>query len=156
MITQGRFWWLTLLLLGLPAVSRADDEVKVTVLAILGSSVDDKVCPKCAPIAREIQKRDPSLTGFHIERTTTKAIGVGKSARFPLVDSEDVVVTIEASLDNQGKISLTIEPPTLGAITYSCRCGKFLPVLTRHRTAAGDRLIVGIMAEPCLLKQPEK
>jgi len=130
-----------------------DNEVQVTVLAILANPNDDKVCPKCAPIAAEIQKKEPNLTGFRIERTTVKKVPVGKSVKFPLVGKVEVIITIESNAKD-GKTSLTIEPPTLGAVTYNCKCGKFFPILTRYITPEGERLIVAVMADLCPAKAP--
>jgi len=147
-------FWRPLVLLAclLAAPARAEDAVKVTVLAILANATDDKVCPKCGPIAKQIQKSYPELTGFHIERTTVREVPVGKAVKFPLVESAEVAVTIEEKVVD-GKISLTIEPPTLGAVTINCKCGKTFPILTRFTTVAGEQLIVAVMAEACAAKK---
>ena len=152
------------LLLGLPlllapfsgphalvAAGRDDERVRVTVVAILAHDRDNVVDEKLRGIAEEVRKIEPRLTGFRIERFSSESLAVGATRAFPLVEDAKVKVTVEEKLD--GRICLTIHPPRYkGSVKYSCTCGKFVPIITRYKTAANETLIVGVMAQPCRKK----
>lgn len=125
-----------------------DSKVKVIVVAILGHNHDETIDEKIQEIARHVQKREPGLTGFSLKRTELQRIPIGESHTFELVDEATMDVKVEAEED--GSISLTLYPPeTDGSLTYSCKCGKFFPIITRYETENKERLIVAVMAEPC-------
>jgi hypothetical protein len=126
-----------------------DDPVRVTVVVVLASSDNDVVDPKLADLAKEVQKRDPKLTGFRLMATDGKSIPIGESHTFDLVDKQVLKVKVEKPKDTNGRISLTIKPPGLENIGYGCACDKFFPVVTPHRTKTGEVLIVAVMAKPC-------
>jgi hypothetical protein len=126
-----------------------DDPVRVTVVVVLATSENDVVDAKLADLAKEVQKRDPKLTGFKLMATDGKSIPVGESQTFDLVDKQELKVKVEKPKDANGRISLTIKPPGLENITYGCACDKFFPVVTPHRTKTGEVLIVAVMAKPC-------
>lgn len=127
----------------------ADEQVKVTVVVVLATSDNAKVDPKLADLAKEVQKRDPKLTGFKLVATEAKSVAVGGTHTFDLTDKQTLKVKVERQKDDEGRISLTIKPPGLDNITYGCTCDKFFPVVTPHRTKAGEVLIVAVMAKPC-------
>ena len=54
--------------------------------------------------------------------------------------------------DKDGRISLTLNPPGMDAVTYACACDKFFPVVTPHKTKSGEQLIIAVMAKPCTKK----
>lgn len=129
----------------------ADDPVRVTVVIVLASDTDKTVDPKLVELAKAVQKRDKTLTGFKLEATEAKSIAIGDSYTFTLVEKQELKVTVTRAKDADGKISLTIKAPELEKLTYGCVCDKFFPVVTPYRTKAGDVLIVAVMAKPCML-----
>ncbi len=126
-----------------------DDSVRVTVVVVLATSDNDTIDPKLTELAKEVQKRDPKLTGFKLETTDAKSITVGESHTFQLVEKQELKVKVEKQKDANGRVSLTIKPPGLENITYGCVCDKFFPVVTPHQTKTGEVLIVAVMAKPC-------
>jgi len=152
-VTWLRLWglplWLLLASLFSAAARAEDGKIQVTVVAILATDKNTKVDDKLKDIAKEVQKKEPTLTGFVVERITVKSIKIGEKETFPLVDEKTVVVILAEKNEKDNCVSLTIKPPTLGDITYTCCCGKFFPVVTRYETKDKDRLIVAVMAKPC-------
>jgi hypothetical protein len=138
---------LAALLAGAPA--RAEDPVHISVVAILASDKNTKVDERVACIAREMKKVDPKLTGFSVERMTCKDVAVGDKDCFEVVDGQTVCVTVEKRGEKDGRVTLKVEPPKAGAITYMTCCGKFFPVVTRYRTKGGDVLIVAVQVVTC-------
>src|SRR3954447_22025135 len=53
------------------AAARAEEPVKVTVVAVLASDKHTRIDPKLQDLAREVQKKDPTLTGFKVGRVTS-------------------------------------------------------------------------------------
>src|SRR5580698_6698704 len=127
----------------------ADESVRVTIVVVLASTDNDMIDPKLKDLAKEVQKRDPKLTGFKLSATDGQSITVGESHTFELVEKQELKVKVEKQKDENGHISLTIKPPGLENITYACVCDKFFPVVTPHQTKTGEVLIVAIMAKPC-------
>ncbi|HEV3145870.1 MAG TPA: hypothetical protein VGZ47_18415 [Gemmataceae bacterium] len=142
---------VTVLLAGpwLAATRADDDKIEITVLAILASEKNNSVDDRLKDVAKEIQKKEPALIGFKEERVTKKSIKIGDKATFPLVDEKEVVVILTERDPKDGRVTVTIKPPTVGDITYICCCGKFFPVITRYVTKADERLIVAVMVKPC-------
>jgi hypothetical protein len=126
-----------------------DPPVRVTVVIVLATTENTTVDPKLAELAKEVQKRDPKLTGFRIAATDSRSVPVGESFTFELVDREVLKVKVDKPKDAAGRVSLTIKPPGLENITYGCTCDKFFPVVTPQTTKAGGVLIVAVMAKPC-------
>jgi hypothetical protein len=124
------------------------EEVTVSIVAILASK-DEKIDPRLKCVAREVQKVDRQWTGFKVARMTCKPIGVGSTERFALVDDQVAIVTVEQAADKDNRIQVKVAPPMLGEITYSTCCGKFLPIITRHRTANDELLIIAVRVQPC-------
>ena len=133
------------------AACPADEPVRVTVVVILASETDAVVDPALVELAKQVQKREPKLTGFKVHAAEAKSIGVGESAKFSLVEKQELQVTVNRPRDERGQIALTIKPPGLENITYGCACDKFFPVVTPYRTSAGEVLILAVMAKPCTL-----
>jgi hypothetical protein len=140
---------LTLVALAAGPRARADD-VRVTVLAITATSQNQDVNPKLKEIAREVQKHEPSLTGFKLGQTTVKTLNVGQQkVSFDLVDGEKVDITVLAKDDSRQRVTLAFKPPLVGEITYSISYGKYFPLVTRYLTKNDkERLIVAIMVKP--------
>jgi hypothetical protein len=143
------------LLVVLAPVRLASDEPKppaktnVTVVAILASDQHERVDKKLVEVAREVQKKEPSLTGFTVGRCTCKSVAFGEKETFPLVEDADAWVVVRQMEEKENRISLTIKPPTVGEITYTISCGKFFPVVTRYRTKDKELLIIAVMVKPC-------
>ena len=135
-------------------VSCQPDEkpVNVTVVIVLATDQNTVVDPKLKELAKEVQKRDPKLTGFKLVATECKSISVGESATVNLTDKQVMKVTVDKLKDKDGRISLSLNPPGMDAVTYACACEKFFPVVTPHRTKSGEQLIIAVMAKPCTKK----
>jgi hypothetical protein len=132
-----------------PHPPSGDDPVNVTVFFVQATTENPVIDPKLAELAKEVQKRDPKLLGFKLVSSEAKAVPVGESMTFKLVDKQELKVKVEKPKDDNGRVSLTIKPPELGEVTYACSCEKFFPVVTPYRTATGGVLIVAVMAKPC-------
>jgi hypothetical protein len=128
-----------------------EDPVRVTVVVVLATSENTNVDPKLADLAKEVQKRDPKLTGFRLVATEAKSIPVGDSHTFELVDKQELKVKVEKPKDANGRISLAMKAPGLEKLSYGCACDKFFPVVTPHQTKSGEVLIIAVMAKPCTL-----
>lgn len=132
-----------------PETVRAEEKVRVTVVAILANDRDKTVDPKLECLAREIRKTEPRLTSFHLAQTACKSVSVGDSYQFPLVDNEVARVIVVHGADKDNRVSLKVKPPHLGEIVYTSACGKFFPIVTRYQTKDKDRLIIAVMVRPC-------
>jgi hypothetical protein len=139
---------IALLIARAPACG-AGDEVKVTVVAVLATSKNKNVDAKCACLAREVQKKEPNLTGFQIKRCTCKELAVGDQFKFPLVDDQVMEVSIQRGKGKDDRIGLTAKPPLGGEIVYDSCCGKFFPLMTRYQTKNGEQLIIAIRVQCC-------
>jgi len=138
----------------LPAAVGADEKkreqstkIRVTVIAILASDQHKNIDKEISEIAAEVRKKEPGLTGFKIERTSSKSLRIGQREGFALVEDAEVSVLLKE--EENHRVSITIKPPTVGDISYSCCCGKYLPVVTRYVTKDNCRLIIAVMVKPC-------
>ena len=130
-----------------------EDPVRVTVVIVLATTENATVDPKLKELAKEVQKRDPKLTGFKLVATECKSIPVGGAETINLTDQQQLKLQVDKAKDANGRISLTLNPPAMEAVTYACACDKFFPVVTPYRTKAGEQLIIAVMAKPCALKK---
>jgi hypothetical protein len=130
-----------------------DKPVSVTVVIVLATEQNATIDPKLKELAKEVQKRDPKLTGFRLVATECKSVPVGDSATVNLTDKQTMKVTVDRAKDKDGRISLTLNPPGMDAVTYACACDKFFPVVTPHKTKSGEQLIIAVMAKPCTAKK---
>jgi hypothetical protein len=139
-----------------PICARAQSgNIKVTVIAIVATDKNAEISKELADIAPELQKKEPKLTGFTLERATCKSMKIGDKDSFHLVDKEFVEVKLRVKNDNH--VSLTIKPPTMGEVDYTTCCGKFFPMFTSYRTKEkGELLIVAVMVKPCMKNNPPK
>ncbi|HEX3152019.1 MAG TPA: hypothetical protein VHR66_28355 [Gemmataceae bacterium] len=146
---------LAILLLGAATVSTCpppSDEIEVKVLAILASEHNKEVNPKLTEFAKQVQKKEPSLTGFKLDRTNGEKLKLGETKKFLLTGNEVVEVTVNKERNEQGRITLTIKPPKMNQITYECACDKFFSMATDHFEGKGKektQLFIAIMAKPC-------
>lgn len=142
----------------LPAGSPREDcadagPIRVTVVVVVATAGNKAVDPKLKDLAKEVRKRDMTLTGFKLVDSHAKSIPPGESAEFPLVEKQRLTVTVDGPKDGNGRVGLTIKPPELGEISYTCTCDKFFPVVTPYKTRKGETLIVVVMAKPCTRKK---
>jgi hypothetical protein len=79
---------------------------------------------------------------------------VGSKETFALVEDESVTVTVNQGADKENMVSLTVKAPRVGEITYSVKCGKCFPIVTRYQTKDNERLIIGIIVKPCNKGKP--
>src|SRR5262249_33682398 len=101
------------------------EEVRVTVVVILATDRNSEVDGELKCIAQEVQKKYPNLTGFRLEQITRKALPVGKSEQFALVDHEVATVLVRHAADSNNRVGLTVKAPLQGEIRYTSCCGKF-------------------------------
>ena len=127
----------------------AEEKIKVTVIAILASTEHEKIDKRLTELAPELKKKNAKWTGFEVERTSSESIKVGDKSTFKLVDDIKVVVEIKERDQTTGCISLVVKPDTLGEVSYTCCCGKYVPVITRYDTKNKERLVIAIMVKQC-------
>jgi uncharacterized protein VirK/YbjX len=139
-----------------PSPARGAENVQVTVLAILASSEDDKITDCIKEIAQAIRSKEKQLTHFELQRTFKESIGLGKSVTIKLVDEVTMELTVNEKTDCEGRIKLSITPPKMGELTYSCSCGKYFPIATDYYTANKERLFIAVMAKPCFKGKDKK
>lgn len=130
------------------APARAQN-IRVTVVTILATDRNTRVDERIKCVAEQVKKLDASLTGFRVERVSCRSLAVGVKETFKLVEEQTATITIQRGADKDKWVSLTLKAPTLGEITYSVLCEKYLPVLTRFTTKDGERLILAVMVKPC-------
>jgi hypothetical protein len=148
-------WISALLALGLVAglaagqQKKVEKKVRVSVVVILASEGDEKVDKKLECIAREVKKMQPKLKSFQLAKLSCKSVSVGTTDKFELVDNQLVSITVQRAGDPCNRVRLKVAPPKMGEITYSTPCGKFLPIVTRFRTAKNELLIIAVRVQPC-------
>lgn len=144
--------------LTLPVAVRADDAkkdkekvppVRVTVVVVLATAENNVVDKKLIDLAGEVQKLYPDLVGFKLDATVQKSIPVGDSHTFDLLEKQELKVTVDKPKDKNGRVGLTVTPPGGEAVSYTCACDKFFPLVTTYKTKDGRKLIVAIGAKPC-------
>lgn len=134
--------------------ARAEEPVKVTVVAVLASDKHSRIDPKLQELAREVQKRDPTLTGFRLGRVTCLPLKVGQKDTFPLTEDAAAEVTVLQPEGKEQRPRLSIKAPQMGEFVYETCCGKFFPIFTGYRTEKGqERLILAVMVKPCPKKE---
>ena len=128
------------------------DEIEVRVLAILASEHHTVVDKKLTQFAKQVQKKDPALTGFKLDRSTNEPLKLGETKKFPLPGGQEVEVTVNKDRNEKGRVVLTIKPPGLNQITYDCVCDKYFSIATESYVGKGKdraRLFIAIKASPC-------
>ena len=144
------------LIVSAPACRAGDDEnktIEVRVVEVLASSKNNQVDKKLECLAKEVQKIEPSLTGFRLKRCTLKELRIGDKVTVPLVEDESIEISIQGSHQdgpgNKDRVQLTVKPPTLGKIVYASCCSKYFPIVTRYETKDKERLILAICVHCC-------
>jgi hypothetical protein len=132
------------------ARARADDEVHISVVAVLATDKNDRVDKRVECVASYMKKANPKLTGFSLARMTCKDVRIGAKDCFDVVDGQKVCVTAEKRCEkDSSRVCLKVEAPTLGAITYQTCCNKFFPIVTRYQTKDGETLIIAVRVKSC-------
>lgn len=135
------------------AQDKPDPNVEVRVLAILASESNKNVDKRLTNFASEVQKTAPHLTGFRIHHTVAESVPLGQTKKVDLNMLKLVVeVTPNLPKDENGRITLTVQPPGLTAMTYECVCGKYVVTATQQFKGEGkdrEQLFIAIMASPC-------
>jgi hypothetical protein len=149
------------LALGVPSLGACpkDDEIEVKVLAILASENHTEVNKRLTEFAKQVQKKEPKLTGFRLDRSTSEPFKLGETRKFEMPGGDVVEVTVNKERDEKGRITLTIKPPKLEPIKYECACDKYFSVATQQFVGEGrgrEQLFVAVMAKPCKLPKAEK
>jgi hypothetical protein len=143
---------LTLLATAGGACPPAEDEIEIKVLAIMVSEHKTEIDQRLAQFAKQVQKKDSTLTGFRVQRTGSDKLKLGETQKFDLVGKELVEVTVNKERNKAGKVVLTIKPPKLDQITYECVCDKYFSMATQYFEGTGkdkEQLFIAIMAKPC-------
>src|SRR5207253_2939842 len=110
------------------------DDVRVTIVAITASSQHQDVSPKLRDFAREVQKREPSLSGYRLGQTESRSLNFGQKESFRLVDDATTDITLLAKDDSRQRVRLAVKAPLVGEITYLTCYDKFFPIVTRYLT----------------------
>jgi hypothetical protein len=133
-----------------------EDEIEIRVLAIMVSEHKDKIDPRLAQFAKQVQKKDSTLSGFRLQHSGRDNLKLGDTQKFQLVGKEVVEVTVNKERNKAGKVVLTIKPPKLDQITYECVCDKYFSMATQYFEGTGkdkEQLFIAIMAKPCGTKK---
>jgi hypothetical protein len=146
---------ITQIMLAAPA--RTEDKTyKVVVAAILASEKSDYVDEKLKCLPKEVQKTEPKLKGFRLERHSHTTLALNQSYAFPLVEDQVLRLSVEKDPGNKKMIGLRVKPPQMGEIFYQQRsCEGFFPIITPYLTKNNERLIIAIKVK-CKEEEKEK
>jgi hypothetical protein len=149
------------LLLGVSSLGACpkDDEIEVKVLAILASEHHTEVNQRLTEFAKQVRKKEPKLTGFKLDRSTSVPFKLGETKKFEMPGGDVVEVTVNKERDENGRITLTITPPKLKPIVYECACDKYFSIATQQfvgKDKDREQLFVAVMAKPCKLPKGDK
>ena len=92
------------------------DETRVCVVAIIATDRNTTVDEKIKCIAKEVQKKEPTLTGFRMATTNCKPLTAGARESFPLVEGEVASVVVDGKCKGE-RVRLTVKAPLMGEIT---------------------------------------
>ncbi|MFQ3651177.1 MAG: hypothetical protein SNJ75_12655 [Gemmataceae bacterium] len=150
---------MTLSLLGVLPVYACgkpnDKQVRVSVIVILASETDSATDPKLESLAAEIRKTKAELKGFRLLKMACKSLPLGKADEFDLIEDQRATIKIKSTADKMDRVRLEVSPPSMGKITYSTPCGKFLPIVTPFKTKKGEHLLLAIRVQPCGEENPK-
>lgn len=129
----------------------AEEEISVTTLVMIATEKNAVVEEKLKSISESIRVKEPKLTGLTLAHTYHQNIKIGASKEIDLGDDKKFTITLIQKKDSD-KVTLRLRPPVGGEISYTCSCGAYVPVCTGLTNANGDRIIVAVMAKPCIIK----
>jgi hypothetical protein len=139
------------------AGSARSEDAGVYVVTVLASDRHKNVDPRVAGIADEVKKKDPSLTGFRVEKAAKLDVPLNQKKAFDLVGDVKAEITVLSCDDKDKKARLTVKCPHFGEVTYTTVTEKYFPVLTRYQTEKDkERLIFAVMVKPVSAKDKEK
>ncbi len=119
-----------------------ETKVKVTLVVILASKNPPFINPKLTEIARQVRKKLPHLKRFEMESISCEEVPLNTTKTFTII--EDQKVRIHVTQNGKNHIRVKVCPPAQKPFVYRTDCLKFLPVVTRYRTAKKERLILAI------------
>ena len=128
-------------------------------LSILASEHHTKVDKRLTEFAKQVRKKEPKLTGFRLDRSTSMPFKLGETNKFEMPGGDVVEVTVNKERDENGRITLTITPPKLKPIVYECACDKYFSVATQQfvgKDTDREQLFVAVMAKPCKFPKGDK
>jgi hypothetical protein len=132
-----------------PCCHDEKDPVKVTLVVILASEEGNTIDPRLKAIAQEVQKLNPNLKSFALKQMESRSLKPNEKVAWELQEKRKVDMMIKHGADKDNRISLCVVIPNMGEVEYQSVCGKFLPIVTRCKTKAGERIILAIRVEPC-------
>jgi hypothetical protein len=118
-----------------PVPAQEAKKIKVTLVVILASERSEFVDPRLKCIAEEVRKLNPSLHGFTIASMMCRSLAADERAALPLLEGVTADVVVHCCGDKNKRVTLAVTPPLQQEIVYKTVCGKFLPIVTRYRTA---------------------
>lgn len=128
--------------------------VRVTVVVVLATPDNNVVDAKLAGLAKAVEKRHPDLVGFKLYGVLQKSIAVDGSHTFDLLGGQTLAVAVDKPRDKIGRVGLTVTAASGTAVSYTCVCDKFFPLVTDYKTPCGKTLVVAVGAKPCTGKGP--
>ncbi len=141
-----------------PAADPPPEHVRITVVAVLATKNDTVIDPKLKCLAAEVQKKDPTLTGFSLGKTSRLDVALNGCEKFMIDDELEACIHVQRCKEHSDHYCLKVKSGTLvGEITYTAACSKYFPLLTGYSPKKGEgRLILAIMVEACPEKEKEK
>src|SRR5262249_19727810 len=126
------------------------EKIKVTLLVVLAKEDGASIDPRLQQLADEIQKRNPQLKSFRVQSMTSRDLRENQKSVFEMVDKKTAEIVVKQAVDDGNRVDIGVTPPDQGEIVYRATCGKFVPIVTRYKTKASERLILALRVEPCL------
>ena len=111
-----------------------EPKVKVTVVVILANDRCQCVDPLLKNVAAEVQKKEPTLTGFSLVSMTDMSLAGDAKGSFACVEGAIVDVQVHHCMDKENKICLAVTAPLQNEIVYKTVCSKFLVLITPYET----------------------
>jgi hypothetical protein len=145
----GLLTTLTTLAHACPCCVDDKDPVKVTLVVIFASEEGNTIDKELKAVAEEVQKMNPNFKSFKLHTMQSKSLKPGEKVSMPIVENKKLDMLIKNGADKNNRVTLSIFPPEIGEIEYQTVCGKFLPIVTRCKTKAGERIILAIRVQPC-------
>jgi hypothetical protein len=126
-------------------------EVRVKIIVILATDQNKNVDRDLECIAKEIQKTQPKLTGFHVEKIIPeRSLKVSQEVTFYLgVEDEEIKVRVQHGANEANRVSVKLKLPSNDRVDYTTCCDKFFPIMTRYVTKEKERLIIAVRVSPC-------
>ncbi len=125
------------------------DPIKVTLVVILASEEGNTIDKRLQAIAEEVRKLNPNLKSFTLKHMESKSLKPGEKVAWELLEKRKLDLLIKHGADKDNRVNLCAFIPNMGEIEYQTVCGKFLPIVTRCKTKAGERIILAIRVQPC-------